>query len=364
MDMNFDDFPYLDNIDVQKTQTNFDYNLWGANTELYLSHIDAKFTSSYEHVLKFNTKAEKDAYFKTNAPIKLNTAFLIKPDGVVRLQIPYANLINYNYLVAVYPDIPALDYNPANARNEYYYFIEDCKMISPNTTELKLTLDVWNTYIDDITIEYMMLERGHYPMTLATVDEYLANPLAKRVGFTTADVNFGELVKVNVNHSKNLMEGTKWMIVATTSDPLSMPELATNTQNGSYMNQNGLIYMAIEATNWHTFCTNVADQRPQFFQTIKGIIVGYDGVMAVDRTTPHQFCGVNFYYLTPSSFDITYKFTKEDFGFDDKYKELVKLYTYPYSVVEWVDVNGVVRRIKYEDLVAGQFCLSCFKTYV
>ena len=359
-DINLDEFPYLDNLDVQKTETNFDYNLWGASTQLYLSHVPAIWNSEYKHTVKFETKAEKDAFFKTNAPIKLSTSFPIKPDGTIRLQIPYNNLINFNYIVAVYPDLPVPGNDVGDIRKEYYYFIEDCKMIAANTTELVLSLDVWSTYIDDINVNNMRLQRGHYPQTLTTVENYLANPLQNRLGIGTTDVTFGDLCKVGAYHSYDLLNGsTQYVVVATTANPTLFSGYTTTFNGGTNM-ERGIYYFAVPAANWETFVNNTMANTPAFFQTIIGLMMVNSNYVTIGAQTI-TFNDVVCYTSIGGKLDaINYTFTKNDFNYDSKYAGLTKLYTFPYAVIECIDQNGNTQLIKYEDMYVGKFALSIF----
>lgn len=211
--------PWLDKLDVQKTVTKFNYSLWGASTHLYLKHVPASWDSGYKNVVQFKNKQEKDSYLKTGNPVVLETDFRINHDNTIRLPIPYDNLINYNYITASYPKAPVPMYDDSTARKDYYYFILDCRYISPNTTEVLLQLDVWTTYMDEVTVGSMQLDRGHYPMAhQADVDTYIKNPLDNLIGLTTVDVNYGTLVQIHQNHVKQFDIGQMYYIIVTTMD--------------------------------------------------------------------------------------------------------------------------------------------------
>lgn len=349
--------PFLDNVDVQKTVTNFNYSLWGASTKLYLKHVPASWSSDYKNVVQFESKEERDAYFKTNPPITLETEFRIGHDGTIRLPIPYDNLINYNYLVAEYPNAPVPNYQSNIARKQYFYFIKDCKYIAPNTTEVVLDLDIWTTYLDDIEIANMQLERGHYPMTLTDVDSYLANPLLNRIGLDTMDVSFGNLCKIPTDHQFNIY-GEVFYLVATTSDPTIFTK-NTTTYNAGDKWHKGLFYFSVAESNWTTWVNNTMNSTPAFFQTIRGILV-MPRTLFSEGSTYFEFNGVNCYIGLESVFSIDYTFTKEDFGYKNKYKWITKLYTSPYAMVELLDFNGSKQQIPFEDLYVGKFAMQLF----
>lgn len=359
-DINQTSFPTLNNQNVAKTVTSFNYNVWGAKTRLYLKHIPAILSSDYKHVVKFANKTERDKYFKENDPIILDTEFRIPHDGKMRLPIPYDNLINYNYIVASYPDAPVPNYDSNNARKDYYYFIENCEFVAPNTTEVTITLDIWTTYIDEITISNMNLKRGHYPMTLTDVDSYLANPLQNRIGIGTMDVNYGELCQIGKYHKYNLLYGsTEYIVIATTSFPPLFTD-TVSTYNGMSIMEAGVFYFAIKKDDFLTWIDNTRTNTPAFFQTILGVMIINSNYVAIGDTTIN-FNGVTCYTSIGGKMDaIDYTFDKSDFNYDEKYQWITKLYTYPYAAVEYIDQNGNSNLIKYEDLYVGKFSLSIF----
>lgn len=348
-------YPTLDNLNVQKTVTQFNWSLWGANTKIYLKHVPASWSSDYANVVEFENKAARDNYLKTENPITLETEFRIAHDGRIRLPIPYDNLINYNYLVAEYPNAPVPGYETSTARKNYYYFIEDCEYIAPNTTEIRLELDIWTTYLDEITIDTLQLERGHYAMTLNDVDTYLANPINNCLGLGTIDVNFGELNKISLNHKVDLMGDYVYM-VATTADPKHF-DSTTTTFNGSNLHP-GLFYFCVRAENWTTWVNNTMNNTPAFFQTIKGILILQDVLFSFNSS--FTFNSVTCYNYQLNSSLVNYTFTKNDFGYDQKYQWLTKLYTSPYAIIEIIDHNGNKQQIKYEDLYVGKMAINLF----
>lgn len=353
------DVPFLDNLDVQKTATRFNYSVWGAETKLYLKHVPAAWDSEYLNVVQFESKSQRDAYFKTNPPVTLDTEFRISHDGVVRLPIPYDNLIDYNYLVAEYPNAPVPGYNGNTARKQYFYFIRDCKYIAPNTTELEIELDVWTTYLDDIEISSMQLDRGHYAMTLTDVNDYLANPLTHRIGLGTVDVNFGSLSRIPKDHSFNII-GTVFYVIATTSNPKTFTEITTVFNSGNNPFHKGLYYFAVKESDWMTFVTNTTANTPNFFQTIKAIMVIPSTMLAINESSVFTFNSTSCYDDIQSNFNINYTFTKADFGYSHEYDWITKLYTAPYAMVEFIDFDGQAQQVPFEDLYVGKFAMQMF----
>lgn len=127
--------------------------------------------------------------------INLETMFNVKPDGSAKVPVPVTSAQGYNYLVADLPrmtsDSQPLEYADGERKQRYFYFIQDAQQLSPNTTRLVLSLDMWTTYINDMQFDYILLERGHAPVAATSVADYLASPRENSEYLLTADVNTG-----------------------------------------------------------------------------------------------------------------------------------------------------------------------------
>ncbi len=58
----------------------------------------------------------------------------------VRIDMPFNQASNYNYLIAVN------DYPELESPRAWYYFIESVEYINAHTTQLTLMLDVWQKF--------------------------------------------------------------------------------------------------------------------------------------------------------------------------------------------------------------------------
>lgn len=139
----------------------FDYAVWPKNTQIDL--VNVPWDNNYRDVVRFGTPQNPqslDSYIDSLNPagIRLTKVSYVKPSEPIRVNIPHNRAINYNYLRAKNPiqPIPGDDSYKA-----YYYFILDVRYIAPNTTELVLQLDVWQTYIYNVTLGRSYVERGH-----------------------------------------------------------------------------------------------------------------------------------------------------------------------------------------------------------
>jgi hypothetical protein len=137
--------------------SDFDYSVWTAGTQIDL--VNVKWNNDYRDVVKFADKAALNTYINSLSPagIRLNNTTYAKPNQDIFLPIPYNRVNRYNYLRASNPLMPI----PDDIQKDFYYFILDCEYVNPQTTRLRVQLDVWQTFVYDVTIGNCYVERGH-----------------------------------------------------------------------------------------------------------------------------------------------------------------------------------------------------------
>ena len=149
--------------------------------------------------------------------------FNVKPDGASKVPVPVTSAQGYNYLVVDLPrmtgDAQPLAYAAGDRKRRYYYFIQGAQQLSPNSTRLTLTLDVWTTYINEMRFDYVLLERGHAPVAASSVADYLANPRDNSAYLLSDDVNTGGEPYVETARAcKNYSAETQRACIATYAD--------------------------------------------------------------------------------------------------------------------------------------------------
>ena len=107
-------------------------------------------TSSYEHTLDFNSKAEQESYFLT-LPCLIETNYsYIRQDKTLKVGMCYEQLRGYNYVMY------------RNSEDKWIYcFILKKNYINDNNTELVLQVDVMQTYQFDYEIMSSFVHREH-----------------------------------------------------------------------------------------------------------------------------------------------------------------------------------------------------------
>lgn len=374
----------------------FDYSRWTVGTELILCNVP---WDSTDNVVDWTgTNLGEYADNLTDAEhITLNSEINVFPDGVVRIPLPVTNAQRWNYVI-VRMTVPTtsndpIDYADGPRINVYGYFIREVKQLAASTTECHIDIDYWSTYVNHIKITSMMLERGHAPMAEIDADEYLNNPLENNKYLLTDDVSFGEpVITTNTQfHSwcattsplimfavTTGMDGVESMLntvpssgsttVATFSDRDVRWGKQWNVNNYDYGEltkysnasvdtvitadssgvPTGVNMFAVEAQNIETFLNAVQEYSPQLLTVVNSVyMITGDLVSTKKRGTFH---GVDWYEVLPLNElpSIPIKLTKDDFGYDERYENIAKLYTYPYAGLTFSDNNGSTVDVRIE----------------
>lgn len=379
-------FPIIDNVNVYKYQNNFDYARWEGKVSFKL--LNVLWNSNYADVPFFETDVERDNWFneKDGYVGVLETLFNNTPTNVIKIPIPYNEAYKYNYLVVDMPLQTSIDnpinYEDANNRvNRWFYFIEDMTQFSPNTTELQISVDYWTTFIHSVEIPYLMLERGHAPMMQTSVDEYLQNPILNNEYLLADDFNYGSETVIQTSNYFPIGNGKKYVLFCapysrsdfdlfdgTKYNGNSTPPTYSNTnerwgyqiQVNDYewkygdvdysnsklpihnMINNGLLNgcecFAIEGQYAREFFNDCAHNCVHFIHGIQAMFILDESLFV--RSSSFNFRGYTLYIADRKINNVEINLTKELFGFDEKYREITKLYTFPYSSLEVTDDNG------------------------
>jgi len=138
----------------------FNYAVWTPGTTIRLSNVP--WNSDYRDLVYFPTQAALDAYLTSQETptFTFNNMTYARPGNPVRVNLPFNACYRFNYLRATNAAQPVLP-NGLDTARTFYYFIQDVRYIAPNTTELIVQLDVWQTFCRDVHMGNCFVERGH-----------------------------------------------------------------------------------------------------------------------------------------------------------------------------------------------------------
>lgn len=370
---NDSEFPHIDNVNVYKYDNDFSYDRFDY-TQMKLqictvpwdmgeAHIGARTISGIGNVVYFESKAERDKWFDSipdSDCYRFETKFKeLHKDLLLDVPIPYDMCAKHNYLRVEYAKFAnensPVQYEGDNGLRSWFWFIREVEFLAPNTTRLVLMPDAFQTWIYDVNVSGMVLERGHAPMMATRADEYLQNPIENNANLLTEDVNFGDTMQTKHIDACVLNAGEMYACIATTADPFgdygSRYAETWNVPARSYYENNGLpsVYVfATKAENINTILNNIDYRLPQFKQTIQALFFASKDLITLKES--FTFTDVECFIIDSKrkTFDFV-DLNKDLFAYPERYSDMAKLYTYPYACISITDENGNSDIVKIED---------------
>lgn len=355
-------FPNLDNVNVYKYDNTLDYSRFKPTARLKMCNVP--WCGDYDNVVKFDDDAARDAWFDAleGETVNLDTMFNVKPDGASKVPVPVTSAQGYNYLVVDLPrmtgDAQPLAYAAGDRKRRYYYFIQDAQQLSPNSTRLILTLDVWTTYINEMRFDYVLLERGHAPVAASSVADYLANPRDNSAYLLSDDVNTGgEPYVVTARAVKNYSAETQRACIATYADLQGnlgtgpaprVPAISAPAVSGVLAPR---VY-SVAVADLQPFLRNLENNAPWMKQAVLGVFFAPSDLLT--QSAPFELWGISITVL-----DAVQKIEPfmqpgvADFGYPEQAAGFAKLYTYPYAAIRIGDERGQTSTVRIEDLGAN-----------
>lgn len=396
------DFPHLQNATAfpgtdtrvyEQYRNAFDYNVWTPNTVIKLCHVN--WYDDYHDVVKFPDNVARDTWFDKldGETVKLTTNMYIAradADGI-KLPVPYMTVQQYNYIVVDFShDIVNTPYQKTDVQTRYHFFIASVRAEAPNTTTCTLMRDVWTDYINSVTINGLLLSRGHAPLMETTPQELLKNPRENCRDFTLPDVDYGNAA-VNVRKSTpyNLQNGTRYICLAATfsSEQLQTMSNVRGTNitdsDATYSNNDGVvagfswgagnIYTAnvtgagtsynsvdnLTASNVSMYALETSKISGDYFDTlfayyphimsqITAVFVATANMMRFSSSV--NVNGVEWHTVSGARTKISdINLTIDDFGYVNEYAKITRLYLAPYAHLEISDNLGNKSRVEIVD---------------
>ena len=390
-------FPGNDGTPYAQYPNNFEYERWGIGTKLTICRVPWDLD---RNVVDWKTSEKIVEYFDSlsdSSSFKLDTEMNVEPDGIIRLPIPIQNIKKYNYLFIQFKtptsEANPLDYADGDRQPFIGYFLRDFRQIAPSTTEAHIDVDWWTTSITSLSVQHLMLERGHAPMAAVDVDTYLADPLHNNRYLLTQDVSFGEPSITTMAQFESWMATTEpLMVLAVTSslqqvqamlakkdtsgkntaptfsnDPARWgreyrvngyswagvsqykdSEVRSTTWSTSTGLPTGVTMIAVKVKQAKTFLEYVQSNSPELFSVVQTCFLIPGSLVASKEAGTYG--GVALYELKPLEQlpPVPVTLEKEDFGYPSEYAKIAKLYTFPYAGLTFSDNNGRSVDVKIE----------------
>ena len=306
----------------------------------------------------FDTTVERDSWFNNyiythnnNESHVLDTYVRYQIKGSVDLPFTFDYAARYNYMIVDYPDAP-VQYGTEGLRR-WFFHITAIDYDSPSCTRVSITPDWWTTCAPLMTINHMILERGHAPVALSNVDKYLKDPVNNSDYLLSPDVDFGGAERVAAAKNFVFNDGVIYAVVCMRGIDLTgnFADYAMSATAQVTFTDGQLTswQCAVKSNDLEQFLKAMHTQAPQACENIEAVFLA--GEKLINLGAKVSIFGVDAWLgLSGKHSSYTFALNKGDFGFDSKIADLAKLYTAPYSHVEVSDEKGQITRINVEEL--------------
>lgn len=361
-------FPHAENVDVYKYNNELNYERYNY-TQMKLTicsvpwdmgeaHIGNRTIDGVGNVVFFETKDKRDEWFESipdDECFRFETKYKdIHHDMTVDIPLPFDIVARFNYLFVEYSlyanDDSPLEYESETGVRKWCYFVRNADSIAPNTSRVELMLDTWQTFIYDFAVRGMILERGHAPMFAMRAEEYLTDPINKNDLLLSEDVNFGDLQQVKSTHDLIFNVDNMRACIVTSANIQGAWTDKTPAKMTYASGVPSFQIFSCEPENLEKLLNYFDENIPQFKQTVQAIFFISSDFLISGAT--FELGGVVCNVITSNNTQInkdllTHK--KENWNYPEKYADLAKLYTYPYSAIEITNEDGDTSLLKIED---------------
>lgn len=344
-----------------KPSNDFNYKRYDGRATVKICRVP--WDADGSNVPGFETDAARDAYLDALSgeivKVDAKSAFRTLPDGTLKIPVPFSNAACYNYVVIDYEQVPGsgmpLDYAQGESINRWLYFISDISSDAPSTTTLALTVDWWCVYANLVKVQYMMLERGHAPMSAAAdVDAFLENPVGNSRYLTSPDIDYGSAAVAKGTHTCSFNSNVYFCLCSYADFSGSSGTRETsgwNCPQGAMQNvgnaPGGYVY-AVEPSDALALLSTLETSQPELLASVRSAF--FIGRAFVDVKSTFQFSGITVHTLGASVKTIALAdLSAVDFGIPEECAAITKLYTSPYSVIEVLDSTGNTSTVRVQD---------------
>ena len=369
-------------------ESNFSWAEWTPNTTLKLCRVP--WDASYRDVVRFVSRETQEQWFRQVDGVECRPATMHIFNTPARIELPFNMASNYNYLVA-YNDYPELE-----GPRAWYYFIQRVEYVNAHCTQLVLMLDVWQSFQHDVTFGSCYVTRGHIGVANeAQWDDYGRTYLALPEGLDTGS----EMVTTSQEY-QSIIEGQHYdvdggsldwvnyglIVVSTTNltdDPgtTSAPKLATAT--GAIFEQETDGCEVYYCESRMAYVANIMALGTLYPWVTQGICAVYmvpkipqdyvnrygSRVTEIYGQSVSTEYGNIYKFKSSLDSDLRYEDImniadfRNRFNVPARYRNLRKLYCYPFCIIECSCLNGTVITYRPENVQSDALTIRETYTY-
>ncbi len=344
--------------DAPRYGVEHNYSVWGANTVITFHRVP--WSPDYRDVVNFESQTELDLYLKRNSNgISYTTVSYAKAYENVRVPLPFNAIYDINYLRVFNPAQPI----SGDRAKAFYYFVKDIKYIAPETTELIVQLDVYQTFGRDITFGRCFVERGHIGVANSRrMDDYGRTYLTVPEGFDLGSDYYTQSVyehKLADNSGENKIHILVWTttnIAAGDYGSVDNPNMTTASASHMAGLPNGTDVLWFTDVRQYFLMLATLSNYPWITQGIQ-MVYGVPPLELEDFEWDETTITVDnrsftFRKLTggdmpPKLISLVPNF-RDKINIESRYRYLDKFKTYPYTAIELTTYTGTPITLKPE----------------
>lgn len=396
-------FPHLDTVNPYDIDINFDYGRYDYAASIKLCNVP--WPQDYRHTVDWHGEEDRDAWFDAldGRVIELDNGFAHVQTDRIRVDVPLDVALTYNYVYMRVPQLTRdepIEHEATPAIRTICAFVTNCDYLSPSTTEIWLSVDVWSTYLPHLETPSLMLARGHAPMWATSARDFLKDPINNCANLLTPDVNYGAdagvtrggeflpldtgplcyVLAMNIPYSllKDVglatgatssrptyydveghrdghqvgVSGFEWAPLGRDYSSLQIPSGPTRADGST---PTGLWYYAIHATDVAGGAmSKFLNDCPVILKACQACYVVPENLVRLGSAL--QVAGVSMFpvYSRGGLQKVgDLKVTSDLFGYPKRYADIAKLYTAPYAHLEVSDDIGNAVEVMVEDVAGG-----------
>lgn len=322
-------------------------------TEVHLLS-NVPFNFSYNNVMDFDTKEDQIAYFLNKSKITFDDLTHQRVNNnSINLEVAYEELYDINYMMFQNDKIPG---------KWFYAFITNYDFISPNVTRISYQIDVYQTWLFDMTWQTTYVEREHTQRfnkdgtpVINTIDEGLNYGSDYKTIYKRKcnDDNIIWVVAITKTSIENLLGSSvsNFGRIGNIYQPLHYTLMPIDL-DGTIVTINGKI-------GGYTFIMDLGKDSQTVGQLVSLFYTSYvpfdynlDGNNNITTNDPNVHFvdggavgGFYDYYGDSNWLPRNYNVTNNMFSLMPNYSES-KLFMYPYTVIELTDMQGNTTTLK------------------
>lgn len=366
----------------------FSYAAWTPGTTVTLCNVP--WNNDYRDIVRYASKTALNTYLdnaaRSGPRLTIDKMTYCRVGMPIRVNLPFAQCYMFNYLRVVNSAQPVIGHaapggTPSHADSTesgaqtLFYFITDVRYLAPNTTEIYVQLDVWQTFNHDVTFGNCYIERGHIGIANENAfdnngRDYLTIPEGLDVGNEYVISDTHEYVMMD-NHTA---DDIAIMVMSTTS---LVPPYGTVTapilnmaQGSTYGGvPNGCdLYVFYSRSSFHDFMAFMFDKPwvtqgivsitpVDILSTMGGMVLDTDHVLVDWTDGSESFFRLIKGYGTDTTELKTLATNWRTGLLSGRYAGLKKFLTYPYSAVELTTYSATPIVLKPECMAGNDIAV-------